>query len=373
VKWLTRLRSFARRSNDHPGTLLPQQSSASEVSVIDSNPSSVPAKSDERAQELTPESVAICQSLRQGDVLGVAALPVVQSDGAIGTYPAPDGAVLLSQTCDVVLPARRTVVVAPVVRLEGDSLKQAKKGLRPRYVAVPGQCGDVFADLDVIATLEKDALVGIANGDPGPEEASERRFGRSVARRFGRFAFPDEVVPWLTPLADIVTSKYGKDSGEALALEAVVELRVESESGWTSPPYDLTLVVVVRSGTLPELEEEQQFTAPASLQQWLRGRDGALRRTPGEIANRLFTREQGAGGASTASPHERYHLWLALAEAWAAKCVPRGADRSSQSVLDAVTGGVITPDIVSDDEYSLSRYRRSERLDVEHLSPPPPS
>jgi len=359
-----------QRSADQPRVPQPRQASPSDVSGVHSSHNSVP--SGEHTPEVTPESAEICQRMSQGDVLNVADLPVVQPDGVIQAYPTPDGAVLLSQTCDVVLPARRTVVVAPVVRLEGDSLKQARKGLRPRYVAVPDRDDDVFADLDVIATLEKNALVGMVTGDPRSEEASERRFGRGVARRFGRFAFPDEVVPWLTPLADVVTSKYGKDSGEALALEAVVELRVESESGWAVPPYDLTLVVVVKAGTLPELEEEQQFTPPPSLQQWLRKGDGALRRTSGEIANRLFARQRGADGALTASPHERYHLWLALADAWAGKCAPRGAASTSQPVLEAVAGGVVTPDIVSDDEYPLSRYRRSERLDVEHLSPPAP-
>jgi len=282
--------------------------------------------------------------------------------------------VLLSQTCDVVLTDRLTVVAAPLVRLSGEILKQAAKGGRPRYVAVPAAGADAFADLDIIATVDKNILADTpVMAGVGPADADIRLFGRRVARRFGRFAFPDEVVPWLTPLTDVVTGKYGKATGEALALEQVVELRVEATGGWTSPPYALTLVTIVRAGTLPELEEEDQIEPPSSLQQWLRDPGGRLRRSSGEIANRLFAHDIDASGKSPVpTPSERYHLWLALAEAWAAKCAPRGRDTDDPAVVNAVAGGEVTADIASDDEYPLARYRRSERLDVEHLSPPPP-
>jgi hypothetical protein len=66
-------------------------------------------------------------------------------------------------------------------------------------------------------------------------------------------------------------------------------------------------------------------------------------------------------------------LWLALAEAWAARCTPRERDKGEKAIAEAVADGVVAADIVSEDEYSLARYRRSEQLDVEHLSPPTPA
>jgi hypothetical protein len=234
---------------------------------------------------------------------------------------------------------------------------------------------DTFADLDIIGTLDKNILASTPVTDGvGPADADVRRFGQRIARRFGRFPFPDEVVPWLTPLTDIVTSKYGKETGEALALEQVVELRVEATDGWAAPPYDLTLVTIVRAGTLPEFDEDEQIDPPPSLQRWLREPSGRLRRASGDIANRLFAHKVDTTGTTPApTPAERYHLWLALAEAWAAKCTPRGRDRENPAVAEVVAGGEIAADIASDDEYSLARYRRSERLDVEHLSPPAPA
>jgi hypothetical protein len=324
---------------------------------------------------LTPDAVSACRQRRQGDVVQLTSLPVLEPNGTIRRHPAPNGVVILSQTCDVVLPDRLTVVAAPLVRLSGDVLRQATKGGRPRYVAVPAAGVDAFADLDIIGTLDKNILAGTSATDgTGPADADIRRFGQRVARRFGRFPFPDEVVPWLLPLTDIVAGKYGKGTGEARALEQVVELRVEATGGWTTPPYALTLVTIVRAGTLPELDEKDQIDPPPSLQRWLREPSGRLRRTSGEIANRIFAHELDPSGTSPIpAPIDRYHLWLALAEAWAAKCAPRGSDKDDAAVAGAVAGGEIAADILSDDEYPLARYRRSERLDVEHLSPPAPA
>jgi hypothetical protein len=233
----------------------------------------------------------------------------------------------------------------------------------------------MFADLDVIGTLDKEIFARASTTTGvGLDDMETRRFGRRVARRFGRFPFPDEVVPWLMPLADVIVSKYDKLTGEALALEQVVELRVEATDGWTTPPYALTLVTIVRAGTLPELEEDNQIDLPSSLRSWLRMPNGELRRKPGDIAKRLYADQLESSGNSPApTPAERYHLWLALAEAWTARCVPRGRFKDDEAVVAAVADGAVTADIVSEDEYSLVRYRRSEQLDVDHLSPPTPT
>ena len=305
----------------------------------------------------------------------LAFLPVVIADGTIQQHPLPEGAVLLSQTCDLVLPDRLTVVAAPLVRLSGETLRQAKRGGRPRYVAVPAVGDDAFADLDVIGSLHKNIFASTSVTDGlGQADLEIRRFGRRVARRFGRFPFPDEVVPWFSPLTEVVANKYDKATGDAHTLEQVVEFRIEAAGGWTTPPYALTLVTVVSAGTLPELEEAEQIDPPAELKLWLREPSGRLRRSPGEIANRLFAHQLDPSGRKLAPPPaERYHLWLALAEAWAEKCVPRERYKDDPAVAAAVAGGGVSSEIVSDDEYSLARYRRSERLDVEHLSPPRPT
>lgn len=379
MSWLASLRHPWKLVQRRAGSVSPQparppveaadagQTAASSAGSHDSGQAST--------QEVTPEAAAACKGLRQGDIVQLDFLPVVDADGTIQQHPVSEGAVLLSQTCDLLLPDRLTVVAAPLVRLSGETRRQAKRGGRPRYVAVPAAGEDAFADLDVIGTLHKNIFASTPVTDGlGQADVEIRRFGRRVARRFGRFPFPDEVVPWFSPLTDVVASKYDKPTGEAHALEQVVEFRVEAANGWTTPPYALTLVTIVGAGTLPELEEEDQINPPPALQRWLRDPSGGLRQPPGEIAKGLFAQQLDPSGRKPApTPAERYHLWLALAEAWAGKCVPRGNYKTDPSVAAAVAGGGISSEIVSDDEYSLARYRRSERLDVEHLSPPRPT
>jgi len=68
-----------------------------------------------------------------------------------------------------------------------------------------------------------------------------------------------------------------------------------------------------------------------------------------------------------------YWLWLSLAEAWAARCAPDVGRRSPEDaakILTAVTG--IDADLVDEHGFDLYRYRRSEQLDVDHLSPSVP-
>ena len=271
MSWLAPLRRISQRARLLPQALPLQAQRSAETQDDASRGSAQDAESLHAGLPnrpgLTPEAAAACRQRRQGDVVQLASLPVLEPSGNVRQHPSPDGVVILSQTCDVVLPDRLTVVAAPLVRLSGDVLKQATKGGRPRYVAVPAAGADAFVDLDVIETLDKGILVETpVTAEVGVADADIRRFGQRVARRFGRFPFPDEVVPWLTPLTDVVTGKYGKATGEALALEQVVELRVEATGGWTVPPYALTLVSIVRAGTLPELDEKDQIDPPPSLQ-----------------------------------------------------------------------------------------------------------
>ena len=125
-----------------------------------------------------------------------------------------------------------------------------------------------------------------------------RRFSRAVARKFGRSPFPDEVSPWLRPLEEVVSSRTRKAaSPEGQALRQVVELRVEATGGWVAAPYDLTLVVIVEPGTLPTFRGDELPQLTSALNSWLYDDDGALKRTPAEVATRL---------AAASADDERY-------------------------------------------------------------------
>lgn len=145
-----------------------------------------------------------------------------------------------------------------------------------------------------------------------------------------------------------------------------MEFRVEATGGWTMKPYNLTLVVIVKAGAVPAVDDD--VDCPQDLLRWLRTADGSLRRSSGEIANRLYAHALTSRGTAPI-PEEKYFLWGALTEAWAARCKPRANDAQ---VAGVVAGEAIVGELASDDEYTLARYRRSEQLDVDHLSPPTP-
>ena len=303
---------------------------------------------------------------QQGDgIVGIDAVMVGGPDGWV-EHPTPLGVAILSQTCDVVIPQRATVTVGKIVRLEGSEARQAADGRSPRYVPLP-QLADHFADLEVVATIDKVTIRNAQRMHPMPSDPDPVRvFGRHVGRRYSRYPFPDEVVPWLRPLQNTVRSKYDNPSSPlGRALDDVEELRIQAES-WDQAPYDLTLIVILLAGVLPEVGDDLP-ELPSELGSWLRDANDELLRTPGHIAGRLYPDDGVQPDVAT-----RYYLWMALADAWAAQCRPSGTDALKPGVANAVAGGVLSADVADETDFPLSRMKKSEYLDVEHLSGPWP-
>lgn len=297
---------------------------------------------------------AYFSNVRQGHVFAYKADP----EGWASAFPDnTEAVVVVSQTCDVVLAKRETVILGRVTTLAGDEARIARRRDNPRYVPIPLAGNDCYVDLAYLHTFDKAALCGLAC-TPGvsPTNDSEvRAFALAVGRWFSRFAFPDEVTPWLRPLYDVVRQKYDKPaSALGMILHDVVELRLEAED-WGARPLRLTLHVIVRAGAMPTLEDqdmEHRHRPPTALRP-----DGSLK-TPADLAPLLV-----AAGHSA----EAGLLWGALAEALAALCAPRGRDADDPAIMDAVTK--VDALLWADDEFPLSRVRKSEILDLDYLSP----
>ena len=323
----------------------------------------------QRGPDSLPRDVLrACADGRQGHVLGIFRLPIL-AGGEVAQVETPLGVALISQTCDIVQPSRPNVAVAAIVQLHGIEASQAKDGAFPRYVHLSGLPGDRFVDLELIGTIDKATLASVRLSEAGIDSGQEehvRTFAVRVARRFGRFAFPDEVVAWLRPLQASVKDKYDRpNSGLGRALHEVAELRIEAED-WLAAPLHLILHTVVKAGVIPELDDDAE-ALPKQFARWLR-RDGQLARTPAEISERLYRRELGEGASPT--PSERSELWNALGEALAGVCGPRGRDADVAANLTAVRE--IVGQVSAEDEFNLAQYRRSESLDLDYLSPPVP-
>ncbi|MEV5194732.1 hypothetical protein AB0K86_19775 [Streptomyces clavifer] len=303
------------------------------------------------------------EDLVQGDVVALNEIPLVTGPKQAQWLSAPHGVVVISQTCDLVRDVPTTVEVA-VIRHETDEAiaREAKQGRRPSLVSLPALGESFFADLTQTATIAK-LLVASKRSHSGIGSVSDARiFGQRVGRKFSRFPFPDVVVEWIRPLQKIVKSKAPKvHTSEGWALEKVASLRLECEGGWSQPPYRLTLCCVMEPGVLPVYPPDELPPLEPAMGIWI---NGPQPKTAHDIAERL---QRNSEALSTA---DRYWLWSALADTWAQRCKP--PQSATQETMAAVEDGEIRSDIISTEEFSFERFRRSEEIDLDYISAPLP-
>jgi hypothetical protein len=294
-------------------------------------------------------------------IFGIYKIPEA-SNGRSTVHRTPHGVALISQTCDVVLPKTTTVTVAAVVQLPDGEARQARTGARPRYISLPARGDSVFADLDHVATVAKSDLHGVdlIEGLPEGDLPAERKFAFSVGRRYSRYPFPDEIVPWLEPLrSSVLNADHKVNSPLHPAIAKIQELRLQASS-WDTFPTDLTLHVLVEADELPEVGDDLPQPT-ADIRNFL-----SVPRNPGEVAGRLFppTGERPEGD-------DRLVLWNALGDAFARLCKISDADIARFPSAEHTVRSVDAL-VSSDDDFTLAQLRRSERLDLAHLSPPTP-
>lgn len=309
-----------------------------------------------------------CTDRLQGDVAAIPSI-LVGSGETVVRVDTPHGVAVLSQTCDIRQRVRSTVVVAPVVRKEGNEAKEANLGRRPGLVRLPALGPGWFADLDTVTTITKVQLeqAAVVPGVDVGQEQELGEFGKRIGRRFARFPYPDEVVPWLSPLETVLQTRHNSaQSPEKFALEKVVQLRIEAGlEGWPGgPPYDLSLHVILRAGTLAPTDDEN-FEISDGTRAWLCKNGTQPSRNATEIAQRLFP----AQGTSDLSDPDRNFLWSALAQCWADRCQPAKAHAQDSTVMSAVRNNRVSAEVASDDEFSMARMHRTTALDLDHLSP----
>lgn len=267
--------------------------------------------------------------------------------------------VVLSQTCDVVLSKRPSVTLARVIELTGGDRAQAATRTNPRYVPLLHLGVEYFADLCHIESRNKTDLIGVPYSegiDLGDAEV-RRDFSLAITRWFGRFPFPDEVVPWLRPLEQVVREKYQKQSAlGALLRQVVVEVRVEESDQWRQAPYSIEVHTIVRAEALPTLPDG--IPDASKFLEELREPDGRVK-APVALAE-LFERNE--------DPYKRLHVLHALAESLASICRSGNLPGQPEVVANAVVA--MEGHLWGDDEFPLSRVRKSEPLDLEYLSEP---
>lgn len=324
------------------------------------------AATDESAVP-TPEPIRSCATLRQGDVVTIKEINII-SDRA-STCKTPYGVAIVSQTCDIVLENRPNISVAAIRFLTGSDAKKARDGAQSRYVEIPFYHADAFIDLEYIATIEKPKLTDfLATQGVDQKDANEvRRVGLAIGRRFSRFAFPDEVNPWLRPLSSEIRKKYDRvTSPLGRALQELVEVRIES-ADWTSRPLNLIVHVIMKAGSVPEFnlddDDDDDSEVRPELVSFL-NLGGEIEKTPAQVASYLYSID--FDQPDSFNSFELYNIWHGLAQALARLCKPSDRDAKDPKVREAVAS--VEAQLWSDDEFPLSRCRRSEILDIDDLS-----
>lgn len=298
--------------------------------------------------------------LSQGDVFDLRKLPIVcEVDGGdvrCESIDCPNGVVLVNQACDA-LRARR-LQVAPIVRLPDTEARLAASGRRPRYVPMRLRDEMLFADLEAIVTVKRECLEGMGRLGSCFSTPDEERLARDlVARRFGRFPFPNPVVEWCKPLQDKIAPKARREGNQGALLRKVTCIRIEEEGDWRGPlVYSLSLSFLVEPKTLPLVwDDEGLGCLPREI-------DGQLRVTkkaelPDKIAGYILKADELGLSAAVICD-----LWQRVVDCWIGQC---NEVYGGKGKVERVFG---RGEVVSEDEYSFDRYRRSEQLDLDYLS-----
>jgi hypothetical protein len=314
------------------------------------------------------ERAAVVATLIQGEVLAVADACVVIGDAAAplsaevadtaaelgmaeGLVVAPyvvDDVVLITQTCDLqeTTAEERTCQVAPVVRVDPQIARQALRGRRPRYVALPWRDDQSVADLSLVTTVERSVLVG-AESLGRPETSQERlRFADAVARHLTRPALPDAVVEVLVPFLTRIKDKHDKNSDEGRCLDKVAEFRLEAVPDIDAESPALTVLALLDEADLPpippgaDLDDER---IDALVQQGIaRAAKAAL---------------------ETSDPVRKREAWTALTELWVQPAVDKAAQTEDVGSVEA--------NVLNGDELSYARSRNTPVLDLQYLSTRP--
>ncbi|CAN5602900.1 hypothetical protein BH11ACT8_BH11ACT8_11890 [soil metagenome] len=276
---------------------------------------------------------------RQGDYLpSVGRIYVLGDNDEPEERQTPLGVVVVTQCCDLARGGNGDAQVAAVVQLDGSDRSNAASGKSPRYAPLPELGDSHFADFGTTGTVTNQVLV--ATEREADLRIEPRMLGARAARRVARFAYPDEIQPFLQRLRSQIRAKAGKESsalGQCVA--RVRTLRIENESGWgTAPPWDVNVIWVLNEGELPtaDVVEAPASSSSNSIDQLAR----AVAATP--------------PGAS-----DLQYLWHALAEA----LVDDARTKDSPAVV-----GLAVAEVLEEGEFSFARYLRSTDLDIDDLS-----
>ena len=156
------------------------------------------------------------------------------SPAGVACYNPPAGAVVISQTCDLVRAVAVVpyVIVCPLVHLDDEAYDNLEKGRAPRVGLLPAvRCSKLAVDFSRTMSVEKEALKSWARKRGCRTEEERVNFADAIEGFFGRFPFPDDFIECLRPFRAKLFSKYSKPhSPLGRVLQYLEEIRIAVET-----------------------------------------------------------------------------------------------------------------------------------------------
>jgi len=279
---------------------------------------------------------------RQGDWLpDVRRIIVLGVDGGTEYVETSLGVVVLTQCCDLARGGTGVASVAPVIELGSAEASRERRG-RSRFVPVPDAGNNRFVDIGSLGSMTHEA-VALERRTSVVDAAERPKFGERVARRFSRFAYPDEAQPLIKWLVQSINKKADSaDSPMGQLLQRVQRIRLEIAGDWDRPPWDVTVLVILHAGQLPTPDgpPEQEADPPTDFNALLRK---LIDTTP---------------GSSDCEP-----LWRRFEELYAAKA-------AAGAGLDSSLLSSVVVEVLEEVDLTYARFRASAPLDTDHVSGP---
>lgn len=175
-----------------------------------------------------------CKEFVLMDQAGVA----VTESGLAGVpcFNPPVGAVVISQTCDVVRPVDvfPYVTVCPLVKLDKQAHDNMKKARTPRMGFLPAVRDSLLAvDFSRTMSVKKEALKVWERKRGCSTEVEQVNFASAIEIFFGRFPFPDDFVESLRTFRRELFSKHSKpNSPLGIVLKYLDEIRIVVDTSY---------------------------------------------------------------------------------------------------------------------------------------------
>ncbi len=299
--------------------------------------------------DLADACVVLADAAAPMDELSLAVQQEIRVDTGLITVPHPvDQVAMLTQTCDLqeTTDEEHHCQVAPVLTRHPTFVREASRGHRPGYAALPWIGDDRVVDLSRITTLERAVVVD--KPTVGRPRTSQERldFAEAVNRHLTRVALEPEIVAVLHPFLRKIKARAGKDGDEGRCLGHVEEFRLEADPGLDDPSPALTVLVVIREENLPRLPHGVTVNdqrVDAVIGSGIAGACRAILTAKTEMALR--------------------EAWTALAELWIKPAV--------EAAENEPRVGSIFAEVVNEEELTYGRSRRSPVLDLRYLSTRP--